>query len=376
LENRIYFDNAATTSLEPKVLEAMLPYFTEHFGNPSSIYSYGRDTRAGIETARKTIAKILNAQTSEIIFTSGGTEANNMAIKGAVNYLEVKTIISSKIEHHCILHTLEYLEKYQQIKIEYVKLDNKGKVDIEHLEFLLNQSKEKTLVTLMHANNELGNLLPIEKVAQLCTQYQAYFHSDTVQTFGHLPIDTQALNVDFLSGSAHKFHGPKGVGFLYMRKKSKVQSFIHGGGQERGYRAGTENVYGIIGLAKAAEIAYKNLDNDKQYILDLKNYFIQKLNLHFADIQIIGDIENSLYTVLNVSFPANDKAFMLLFNLDLKGICASGGSACSSGAASGSHVINTIMPNSDRINIRFSFSKYNTKAEIDSVIQILMQELL
>jgi len=371
LSRVIYFDNAATTPITKDVVDAMLPYFNDFFGNPSSIYSHGRETRAAIETARKTIAKLLNAHTSEIIFTSGGTEANNMAIKGAVQYLGVQTIISSKIEHHCVLHTLEYLEKYHQVKIEYVALDEKGIVDLAHLETLLQQGSEKKLVSLMHANNEIGNLLPINDVAILCEKYNAYLHSDTVQTFGHISIDTQAVAVDFLSGSAHKFHGPKGVGFLYMRKKNKVQSFIHGGGQERGFRAGTENVYGIVGMAKAAEIAYQNLDKDAAYILSIKQYFIQQLQESFDDIQICGNMENSLYTVLNISFPNKENTMMLLFNLDIKGVCASGGSACSSGAATGSHVIQAILPNVDRVNVRFSFSKLNTTEEVDVVIQSL-----
>lgn len=374
--NKIYFDNAATTPILPEVLEAMQPYLVNHFGNPSSTYSYGRETRAAIETARKLIAKILNAQTSEIIFTSGGTEANNMAIKGAVQYLGVKTIISSPIEHHCVLHTLEYLEKYHHTIIEYVKIDSNGIIDLDNLEYLLKKHTTPKLVTLMHANNELGNLLDTDIVGKLGLKYDTYFHSDTVQTFGHYPIDTQNLNVDFISGSAHKFHGPKGVGFLYMKKKNKVQSFIHGGGQERGYRAGTENVYGIVGMAKAAEIAYQNLELDKNKITHIKNYFIEQLLSNFDDININGDKENSLYTVLNVSFPKHEKAFMLLFNLDLKGICASGGSACSSGAASGSHVIQAIQPNTERTNIRFSFSKLNTKEEVDETINALKEHLL
>jgi cysteine desulfurase len=371
LGTKIYFDNAATTPLEPKVLEAMMPYFTEHFGNPSSIYSLGRDTRAAIETARKTIAQLLNAQTSEIVFTSGGTEANNMAVKGAVIYHHVKRIITSKIEHHSVLYTVEYLEKYHNINIDYVQLMPDGRVDMQHLETLLKDNQEKTLVTLMHANNEIGNLLRIKKVAAMCKEYRALFHSDTVQTFGHFNIDLQQIEADFISGSAHKFHGPKGAGFLYQKKQNKVASFIHGGGQERGYRAGTENVYGIVGLAAAAEMAYAHLEEDSLYIQSIKNYFLEQLNANFIDIQINGDLEHSLYTVLNVSFPDSSAANMLLFNLDIDGICASGGSACSSGALGGSHVINALKPNNDRLNIRFSFSKYNHKTEVDAVIRIL-----
>ena len=371
MKSPIYFDNAATTALAPEVVEAMLPFLNEHYGNPSSVYSLGRDTRASIETSRKTIAQILNAQTSEIVFTSCGTEANNMAIKGAVIYHQVERIITSPIEHHCILHIADYLKEFHQVKIEYVQLLPDGMVDLEHLESLLKDNQQKTLVSLMYANNEIGNLLNFEIVSQLCKSHQALFHSDTVQAFGHFPIDVQKVEVDFLSASAHKFHGPKGIGFLYQKKKSKVASFLHGGGQERGYRAGTENVYGIVGLGKAAELAYQHLEKDRQYIQSIKDYFKEQLLANFKDIQFNGHSKNSLFTVLNVSFPENDAASMLLFNLDIEGICASGGSACNSGASTGSHVIDAIRPNSNRINIRFSFSKYNHLSEVDVVIQVL-----
>jgi len=371
LKSTIYFDNAATTALAPEVAEAMLPYLNEHYGNPSSIYSLGRDTRAAIETARKLIAQILNAQTSEIIFTSCGTEANNMAIKGAVIYHQVKRIITSPIEHHCVLHIADYLEQYHQVKIEYVQLLPDGMIDLENLSSLLKNDDTKTLVSLMYANNEIGNLLDIKKVSRICKENNALFHSDTVQAFGHFPIDVQAVDVDYLSASAHKFHGPKGIGFLYQKKKNRVASLLHGGGQERGYRAGTENVYGIVGLAKATEIAYQNLEKDSQYIQSVKDYFKEQLTSNFQDIQFNGNAKHSLFTVLNVSFPSNPLADMLLFNLDIEGVCASGGSACNSGASTGSHVIQAIQPNTNRHNIRFSFSKYNKKEEVDYVIQIL-----
>lgn len=371
MKSTIYFDNAATTALAPEVAEAMLPYLNEHYGNPSSIYSLGRDTRAAIETARKLIAQILNAQTSEIIFTSCGTEANNMAIKGAVIYHQVKRIITSPIEHHCVLHIADYLEQYHQVKIEYVQLLPDGMIDLENLSSLLKNDDTKTLVSLMYANNEIGNLLDIKKVSRICKENNALFHSDTVQAFGHFPIDVQAVDVDYLSASAHKFHGPKGIGFLYQKKKNRVASLLHGGGQERGYRAGTENVYGIVGLAKATEIAYQNLEKDSQYIQSVKDYFKEQLTSNFQDIQFNGNAKHSLFTVLNVSFPSNPLADMLLFNLDIEGVCASGGSACNSGASTGSHVIQAIQPNTNRHNIRFSFSKYNKKEEVDYVIQIL-----
>lgn len=371
---KIYFDNAATTPLDKEVLNAMMPYLTEHFGNPSSVYSYGRDTRAAIEEARKTIAALINAQPGEIIFTSGGTEANNMAIKGAVLYLGVERIITSPIEHHCVEYTVDFCRDILKVETELVQIDEQGNIDLADLEHKLKSSSKKTLVTLMHANNEIGTLADIEKIGIICKENNALFHSDTVQTFAHFEIDVQQLNVDFISGAAHKFHGPKGVGFLYMRKQSKVKSFIHGGGQERGFRAGTENVYGIVGLAEAAKIAYNNLENDRKNILELKYYFKSQLLKHFEGIDFNGNTdERSLYTVLNVSFPPNENGMMLLFNLDLEGICVSGGSACSSGAGTGSHVINALKKDVDRIPIRFSFSKHNTKEEVDFVIEKLVK---
>lgn len=371
---KVYFDNAATTPIDDEVVEAMLPYLKEHFGNPSTQYSFGRDTRAAIEEARKTIAQLINAQTSEIIFTSGATEANNMAIKGAVNFLGVQRIITSPIEHHCVEYSVDFCRDNLNVETVLVKIDDKGNVDLADLESLLQSSDKKTMVTLMHANNEIGTLLPIEKVGALCKQYNALFHSDTVQTFAHFPLDVQAMNVDFISGAAHKFHGPKGVGFLFMRKQNKVQPFIHGGGQERGFRAGTENVYGIIGMATAAKKAYTNLENDRAAILEIKNYFIQTLKNNFTDIDFNGNLdEQSLFTVLNVSFPPSDKAALLLFMLDIEGICCSGGSACGSGASTGSHVIRALNKDENRVSIRFSFSKHNTKEEVDYVIEKLLK---
>jgi cysteine desulfurase len=369
---KVYFDNAATTPIDEEVLAAMMPYLTDHFGNPSTLYSFGRDTRAAVEEARKTIAQLINAQPGEIVFTSGATEANNMAIKGAVTYSGVQRIITSPIEHHCVEHSVDFCRDFLHTEVNYVKIDDKGNVDLDDLNRLLAASAKKTLVSLMHANNEIGTLLDIEKVGALCRQYNALFHSDTVQTFAHFPIDVQQMKVDFISGAAHKFHGPKGIGFLYMRKQHKVNSLIHGGGQERGFRAGTENVYGIIGMAAAAKKAYANLEKDAAHIKSIKNYFIEQLKKHFSAIDFNGNTDDrSLYTVLNVSFPPNDKAAMLLFTLDLEGICCSGGSACGSGAASGSHVVRALGKDENRVSIRFSFSRHNTKEEVDYVVEKL-----
>lgn len=371
---KVYFDNAATTPIDEEVLEAMMPYLKEHFGNPSTQYSFGRDTRAAVEEARKTVAQLINAQPGEIIFTSGATEANNMAVKGAVMYLDVKRIITSPIEHHCVEYSVDFCRDQLHAEIKLVKIDDKGNVDLEDLNRLLADSSKRTLVSLMHANNEIGTLLDIEKVGTLCKQYQALFHSDTVQTFAHLPIDVQKMQVDFISGAAHKFHGPKGAGFLFMRKQNKVKPLIHGGGQERGFRAGTENVYGIVGLAAAAKKAYANLEQDAACIRGIKNYFIEQLKANFPDIGFNGNTDDrSLYTVLNVSFPPNDKSALLLFALDMEGICCSGGSACGSGASAGSHVVRALHKDDNRVSIRFSFSKHNTKDEVDYVIGKLKQ---
>lgn len=368
----VYFDNAATTPIDEEVLQAMMPYLTQHFGNPSTQYSFGRETRAAVEDARKTIAQLINAQPGEIIFTSGATESNNTAIKGAVTYLGVQRIITSPIEHHCVKNSVEFCREFLNKEVHYVKIDEKGNVDLDELNRLLASSDKKTLVSLMHANNEIGTLLDIEKVGGMCKQYNALFHSDTVQSFAHFPIDVQQMNVDFISGAAHKFHGPKGAGFLYMRKQQKVNSLIHGGGQERGFRAGTENVYGIIGMAAAAKKAYANLEKDAAYICSIKNYFIEQIKQHIPAVDFNGTIDDtSLYTVLNVSFPPNDKSALLLFTLDLEGICCSGGSACGSGAAAGSHVIRALGKDENRVSIRFSFSKHNTKEEVDYVVRKL-----
>jgi cysteine desulfurase len=369
---RIYFDNAATTSLDPQVLEAMMPYLTTHFGNPSSIYSYGRESRLAIENARKSVAKILNAHPAEIFFTSGGTESSNTAIISSVRDLGCKHIITTAIEHHATLHTVEYLYHAGEAALSYVKLLPNGHVDIEDLEKLLAESEEKCLVTLMHANNEIGNILDIHAAGELCKIYSAIFHSDTVQTVGHFPFDLRNTPVHFITGAGHKFHGPKGVGLLYVNENVKIKPFVHGGSQERNMRAGTENLYGIVGFAKALELATANYEAESGYIKGLKVYMMEQLKKHIKGISFNGDVlGRSLYTVLNVSFPKTEKSEMILFNLDINNICASGGSACTSGADAGSHVIRSINNNPNQVAVRFSFCKNNTKDEIDQVVEKL-----
>jgi cysteine desulfurase len=373
---RIYLDNAATTSLDPEVLEAMMPYLTEKFGNPSSIYSYGREARLAVENARKSVAKILNAHPAEIFFTSGGTEASNTAIAGALHDLGCRHIITSPIEHHATLHAVDNAYARGYATISFVRLLQDGHVDVGHLEELLSKTEDKTLVTLMHANNEIGNILDIHVVGEVCKKYGAIFHSDSVQTVGHFPFDLRHTPVHFITGAGHKFHGPKGVGMLYINENVRIKPFIHGGSQERNMRAGTENLYGIVGFAKALELATKHYEKESAYIGELKKYMITQLKSHIKGVHFNGDIlGRSLYTVLNVSFPKTEKSEMLLFSLDINGICASGGSACTSGADQGSHVIREINNNPNQIAVRFSFSKFNTKEEIDKVVAKLKEVL-
>lgn len=369
---RVYLDNAATTPIATEVVEAMLPVFKENFGNPSSTHFFGRNAKALIETSRRTIAKHLNCLASEIIFMSGGTEADNMALHASVFELGVKRIITTNIEHHAVGHTVESLAQQGHAELKLVNIDNKGNVDLNHLEELL-QDGIPTLVSLMHANNEISTLLPLKKVSEICRKYGAYFHSDTVQTMGHYSFDLQDLDIDFITCAAHKFHGPKGIGFLYVNKKTKVGSFIHGGSQERGLRGGTENIYGIVGLAKAIELAYEDVLGHQKHVQSLKLYMIQRLKQIFPNVDFHGEIDpdKSLYTVLNVCLPKTDKAGMLLFTLDLKGVAASGGSACTSGATKGSHVLEGIKADMTRPNVRFSFSRYTTKEEIDFALEQL-----
>lgn len=375
----VYLDNAATTRLDPEVLEAMLPMMTEFFGNPSSIHAHGRKVRSAIEKARKTVATLLNTSPAEIFFTSGGTEADNTAIRSSIETFGLTHAITSPLEHHAVLHTLEHLHKTGKVKLSLVDVDAKGLIDQDHLKALL-QANPGSLVSLMHGNNEIGNLLDLEATGNLCAEYKAIFHTDTVQTMGHFRHDLQKLPVDFIVGAAHKFHGPKGVGFLYMNAdpksgRGKIQPFVHGGSQERNMRGGTENVYGIIGLAKALEIAYRDMDAHHQHILGLKKRMIEQLREKLADVRFNGDsdnLEGSLYTVLNVSLPSSDMSDMLLFNLDIAGISASGGSACSSGSNVGSHVLAALPGiDPDRGYVRFSFGKYNTPDEIDYAVDTL-----
>ncbi len=370
---RIYFDNAATTALAPEVLEAMMPYLTEKFGNPSSIYSYGRETRLAIEQARKSVAKNLGAKPAEIFFTSGGTESSNTILNAAINDLGCKHIISSPIEHHATLHTVTHLAKHHNIQLSFVQILPNGHIDMAHLATLLANSTEKAIVSIMHANNEIGNMIDMEAVGNLCRQHHAYFHSDTVQTVGHFPFELSKLPVDFITGAGHKFHGPKGVGILYINENVKISPLVHGGSQERNMRAGTENLYGIVGFAKALEIATEKHQEDSNYIQSLKKYLHDQLVEKVPGVSFNGDpFGNSLYTLLSVNFPKNEKTEMILFNLDMHHICASGGSACSSGAQQGSHVINALNKGSEIVTIRFSFSKQNTKEEIDQVIAALL----
>lgn len=370
--NRIYFDNAATTPLDPQVLDAMMPYMTEKFGNPSSIYSYGRESRLAIENARKSVAKILNAHPAEIFFTSGGTESSNTAIYAAVRDLGCTHIITSPLEHHAVLHTVEFLKNKGEVELSYVNVLSNGHIDISDLKQLLDAAQGKTLVTLMHANNEIGNMLDLHVVGELCKQYGAVFHSDTVQTVGHFPFDLRNTPVHFITGGGHKFHGPKGVGLLYINENVRISPYIHGGSQERNMRAGTENLYGIVGFAKALELATANYEKDAAYIHSLKLYLLEQLKKNIPGVSFNGDpLGKSLYTVLSVSFPKTEKSEMILFNLDINNICASGGSACTSGADQGSHVIRAINNNPNQVTVRFSFSKHNTKEEIDTVVEKL-----
>lgn len=374
---KVYLDNAATTPMAPEVIDAMIPVMKEHFGNPSSTHAFGRKTRAMIEMARKRVAKHLNAQSSEILFTSGGTEADNMAIMCSVRDLGVTHCISTPIEHHAVLHTLECLAKEGSIRLSFVRLDEKGHVDLEDLKRLLD-TEEKTLVSLMHANNEVGNLLPLEEVSKLCREHGALFHSDTVQSMAHYAFDLSQLDVDFLTCAAHKFHGPKGVGFLYVNKKIKIDPLIHGGAQERNLRGGTENLIGIVGLDKAMEVAYADLEGHQKHVKALKSHMIDRLKAEIPGIAFNGDsanVDGSLYTVLSVSLPPNNIASMLLLNLDIMGVAVSGGSACSSGSNVGSHVLQGIQADPERPAIRFSFSRYTNREEVDYAVDCLAKLL-
>ncbi|MBE0424130.1 MAG: cysteine desulfurase [Lutibacter sp.] len=372
----IYLDNAATTPILPEVIEAISSAMANVYGNPSSIHHVGRKARSMVETSRKNIAKHFNASAQEIVFTAGGSEADNLILRNAVTNLGIKTIISSKIEHHAVLHTIENLKKEFDIIFKFVDLDDSGNVNYEHLEQLLEESDDKKLVSLMHVNNEIGNILNLEKVSELCIANNALFHSDAVQGIGHFNIDIKKTPIDFFVASAHKFHGPKGVGFAYIKRGFGIQPMLLGGEQERGARAGTENVHSILGMEKALEISCMNMQEESASIQQLKNYFIGALKQNIDGIEFNGQSESetdSTYTVLNVRFP-KDYA-MLLFNLDLKGIAVSGGSACQSGSNLGSHVLHAILPEIEakKTSVRFSFNKFNTKEEIDYVIHTLIK---
>ena len=371
---KVYLDNAATTPMAPEVIDEMSRVMKDVYGNPSSIHSWGREAKGIIEVARRKIAKILNAEPKEIIFTSGGTEADNMAILSAVNDLGVTRIITSEIEHHAVGHTIEHIDN---VKLDFVRLSETGVVDLLHLEELL-KSGEKTLVSLMYANNEIGTLLPYKEVSRLCKAYGALFHSDTVQAMGHYPLDVKELGADFITCAAHKFHGPKGVGFLYASKDLKIKPLIQGGAQERGLRGGTENLTGIAGLAKALELASTDIEEHIAHVQGLKTYMIEELKARIPGVQFHGEIEpsKSLYTVLNVCFPDFENKSMLLFLLDLEGVACSGGSACTSGASTGSHVLRGINANINRPNARFSFSRYTTKEEIDFALNAIEKVVL
>ena len=370
---RVYLDNASTTPMAPEIIEMMSEMMKTSYGNPSSMHSFGREAKIVIENARKTIANILNTSPGSIFFTSGGTEADNMAIMCGIHDNDIKHAITSKISHLAILHPLEDLAAAGKIKLSYVNIDKDGEVSLTHLKELL-EDNERTFVSIMHANNEIGIIQDIKQIGGICKEYNSIFHSDTVQTMAHFPFNMQELNVDFMAASAHKFHGPKGVGFVYVSEDIQIKPLLRGGGQERNMRAGTENVYGISAMAMAMEMAYKNLEKEVVFINGLKQYMIEQLQSKIKDVQFYGkctDLDSSLYTVLSCSFPETDMAEMLLFNLDIMGIACSGGSACSSGSNTGSHVLSAIAPDSTRPGVRFSFSKYNTKEEIDYVIDKL-----
>lgn len=374
---RIYLDNAATTRVAPEVFDAMVPYLREHFGNPSSIHSFGRETRAAIERARRTVAQLLNCTPGEIIFTSGGTEADNMAIRCAVRDRGVRHIITSPIEHHAVEHTVHELYQRDQVQAHMVRLQATGAVDMDHLRELLHATRgQGVLVSLMHANNEVGTRIDLEQVGRLCRAHDALFHSDTVQTMAHYRFDLERLPVDMITASAHKFHGPKGVGFLYMRSGVGLRPLIHGGAQERNMRGGTENLAGIVGLAAAMELAHAHMEEHQHHIQGLKSLMIERLQAVCPGVEFNGDISpDSLYTVLNVRFPDDGKAEMLIYNLDIEGIACSGGSACSSGSNKGSHVLAALAPGATGANVRFSFSRYNTREEIERTVEVLERVL-
>jgi len=379
---KVYFDNAATTKVRDEVISRISEVLKNDYGNPSSTHSFGRSAKSVLENCRKEIANHFNVSAAEIIFTSGGTEADNLIINSCVKDLKVSRIISSRVEHHAVLHTIQSLEKFYDLQVDYVNLDERGMIDYTHLELLLKDSSKKTLVSFMHVNNEIGNKVDIALVADLCNQNDALFHSDTVQSMGYYKLDFSEIPIDFAAASAHKFHGPKGAGFAFIRKNSGIKPLIKGGEQERGLRAGTEAVYAIAGLTKALEISYTNLEKEKEHITSIKDYFKERILKEIPDIKFNGycsDNNNSTYKILNVLLPiSSEKATMLLFQLDLKGIACSKGSACQSGSTGGSHVLAEVLSDEDlsKPSLRFSFSIYNTKEEVDYVLEILKQFII
>lgn len=363
----MYLDNAATTPIEPEVADLMYDLLKNEFGNPSSTHSFGRKVKGSLEQSRRKIAQLIGAEPGEIIFTSGGTEADNMAIKCSIADLGMERIISSRIEHHAVLYTIEHCREQHKVDTDTVKLDEKGFPDLNHLEELLSSDNRKTLVSLMHGNNEIGNLISLQEVGELCKKYRAVFHSDTVQTMGHYDFDMKKLPVDFITGGAHKFHGPKGVGFLYTSKGLNLKPMIIGGGQEAGKRAGTENIYGIAGMAKALEIACEHSEDHRRHVTEIKKFAVEQIKKRLPGARFNGasaDLDRSLYTVLNVQLPETDKGEMLLFSLDIQGVAVSGGSACTSGSNEGSHVLRGIGADMSRPSIRLSFSRFNTKDDV------------
>jgi cysteine desulfurase len=371
---KVYLDNAATTPIAREVLDEMLPYLTEHFGNPSSIHAFGRKPKAVVEKARKTVANFLNASTGEIFFTSCGTESNNMVLKNAVHNLGVKRIITSPVEHDCVLNASRSLER--EIEVVFLRVDERGYPDLQQLEQLLAGDSKKTLVSLMHANNEIGTMISLDEVAGICSRHGALFHSDMVQTLAYHRVDVQQTKVHFLSGSAHKFHGPKGIGFIYINSDvAGIEPYLHGGGQERNMRGGTENVAGIAALGKALEIAAAEFDATKAHIRALRAHMIGRVIAECPGVLFNGDVDNGFYKILSISVPESPRSEMMLMNLDMAGIAASGGSACSSGSEKGSHVLEAIKADESRKTIRFSFSKYNTQAEVDYAIETLKKLL-
>lgn len=370
---KIYLDNAATTALRPEVVAEMISVLQNDYGNPSSSHGFGRSAKSKLELARKTIAQLLNVTAQEVIFTSGATEANNWILQNAVTNLKVKRIITSKIEHHAVLHAVEFLQKEYNIQIDFVKIKSDGSIDINHLMELLSEDIP-TLVSLMHVNNEIGTVLDLEEIAKICKQHSVYFHSDTVQSVGKMELDFQKIPVDFMVASAHKFHGPKGIGFAFIRKGTAVNSIFHGGEQEKGIRPGTEALHNIVGMAKALQLSFEHLAADRNHIQDLKKYTVEQFQKYLPNVSFNGNVDSTLYTILNVRLPLDpSKSAMLLFSLDMKGIAVSRGSACQSGSAKGSHVLAEFL-NDDEMakpSIRVSFSHLTTKKEIDTLVEAL-----